>query len=146
MKSIVQWLTLTWLGKLINVLDTFTSVSITLIFVYFLRSSRTGFRQTETMINRLIAWAVNTGLIASKISVLTLIFVRSVLKLQGDKDANLDASRLSSSQITSYIYFSTASGANVCQFTRLGMNKKANSIHSLLQLPTCDVCSAASYL
>lgn len=48
-------------------------VLISAALVYFLRSSRTGYQSTENMINRLIIYSVNTGLVTSAMSIVILI-------------------------------------------------------------------------
>lgn len=79
MDSVTDWLEITWLGKMINAFDVASSVLITGLVIFYLHRNRTGFKPTETMINRLIIFSVNTGLITSIDTVLGLIFVRSAL-------------------------------------------------------------------
>ncbi|KAI5121948.1 hypothetical protein M0805_002019 [Coniferiporia weirii] len=50
-----------------------TDVAIASVLVYLLYSSRSGFRRTDTVINRLIVYTVNTGLITALCAVAALI-------------------------------------------------------------------------
>ncbi|RDB26984.1 hypothetical protein Hypma_005046 [Hypsizygus marmoreus] len=46
-------------------------IAISLALVYFLNQSRSGFRSTENIIDRLILYSVNVGLVTSAISIVT---------------------------------------------------------------------------
>lgn len=73
--EIYRWLEITWIGIIINALDATTSVLIASFSIYYLLRERTGFKRSETIVNRLIIYAINTGLVTSICSILTLIFV-----------------------------------------------------------------------
>ncbi|KAI5116215.1 hypothetical protein M0805_006766 [Coniferiporia weirii] len=59
--------------RTINVITMCSDVFIAGVLVYLLQNSRTGFKRSETMINRLVAFAVNTGLITSINAVISLV-------------------------------------------------------------------------
>ena len=71
----LEWLEITWLGKMINAFEASSSILITGLVIFYLQGTRTGFKKTETMINRLIIFSVNTGLLTSIDTALSLIFV-----------------------------------------------------------------------
>lgn len=75
LEMVEEWLTITWLAKTVDVLDAFTSLLLALLVIFYLQRSRTGFRKTESMINRLVLWSVNTGLLTSICAIFALIFV-----------------------------------------------------------------------
>ena len=58
--------------RTINVITCVTDTVIALMLVWYLHNSRTGIRQTDTMLNKLIIFAVNTGLITSLDSIASL--------------------------------------------------------------------------
>ena len=58
--------------RTINVITCVTDSVIALMLVWYLHNSRTGIRQTDTMLNKLIIFAVNTGLITSLDSIASL--------------------------------------------------------------------------
>ena len=84
MITIEDWLAITWLAKMIDVLDAATISLITILIIYFLQRGRTGFRRTESMINRLILWTISTGLLTCICAIITLIFVRVLGLLLND--------------------------------------------------------------
>ncbi|PIL32312.1 hypothetical protein GSI_05558 [Ganoderma sinense ZZ0214-1] len=57
-----------------NAAATVTDVLLTTILVYSLHKSRTGIKRTDSMINVLIMYAVNTGLLTSAFNILCLVF------------------------------------------------------------------------
>ena len=59
--------------RTINVITCVTDTVIALMLVYYLHTSRTGIRQTDSMLNKLIVFAVNTGLITSVDSIISLV-------------------------------------------------------------------------
>lgn len=59
----------------VNVLNMFTSVLITILVTFYLHRGRTGFKKTDSIINWLIVFSVNTGLLTSILSVLAVVFV-----------------------------------------------------------------------
>ncbi|KAI0029306.1 hypothetical protein K488DRAFT_88877 [Vararia minispora EC-137] len=56
----------------INIATAITDVSITTAMCFYLQSSRTGFRRTDSMLNRLTLFCVNTGLLTSTDAVCSL--------------------------------------------------------------------------
>lgn len=80
MTSAEQWLTVTWLAKTVAALDASSGVLLAGLVIFLLHINRTGFRRTESMINRLIVLTINTGLLTSICAVLTLIFVSRKLR------------------------------------------------------------------
>lgn len=78
MKSTLEWLKVAWLAKLVHGFDAVTGVSLVVAFVIYLRRARTGFRKTETMINRLVVFTIHVGILTSVCGVLALIFVSPV--------------------------------------------------------------------
>lgn len=76
MTSAEEWLTVTWLAKTVTALDAASGVLLAGLVIFLLHRNRTGFRRTESMINRLIVLTMNTGLLTSICAVMTLIFVR----------------------------------------------------------------------
>ncbi|KAL5504748.1 hypothetical protein ACEPAH_7411 [Sanghuangporus vaninii] len=64
-----------WLSKLVNSLSAGTDVSIAAVLIYLLHRSRTGFRRSETLINRLIFFTINTSALTSIIAVFSVIFI-----------------------------------------------------------------------
>lgn len=78
MGTSAEWLSITWLSKMVNSFDAATSVIIALLTIFFLQRNRTGFHKTESMINRLIVWTMSTGLLTSICAILALIFVCTI--------------------------------------------------------------------
>ncbi|KAL5480184.1 hypothetical protein ACEPAI_1454 [Sanghuangporus weigelae] len=64
-----------WLGRASESLVVVSDFSIAGSLIFYLHHSRTGFRKTETMVNRLIILTINTGLSTSIVATLTLIFI-----------------------------------------------------------------------
>ncbi|THG95619.1 hypothetical protein EW145_g7924 [Phellinidium pouzarii] len=63
-----------WIAKLINSLMVSADFAIAAALIYYLNHSRTGFKRSETMINRLIVFTIHTGLATSVFATLSLIF------------------------------------------------------------------------
>lgn len=57
----------------INSLMAISDAAIALVLSFLLHQSRSGFRHTETMINRLIIFTINTGVLTGICAVMTLI-------------------------------------------------------------------------
>lgn len=57
----------------VNALSVATDVAIALALVFLLRKTRSGIRQSDTLINKLIAYSINTSLVTSICSVGVLI-------------------------------------------------------------------------
>ncbi|THH12067.1 hypothetical protein EW145_g236 [Phellinidium pouzarii] len=70
----VQLLSIIYLERAFTVVAAFTDVTITVVLVYFLQTSRTGFKKTNTLVSRLIVYTINTGLIPGLSSVTSMIF------------------------------------------------------------------------
>ncbi|KAI5122024.1 hypothetical protein M0805_008015 [Coniferiporia weirii] len=75
MKSFIEVATIAWLSKLTNALAAAADVVIAAVLIVLLHRSRTGVRRSETIINRLIIFTVNTGLLTSFCAILAVIFV-----------------------------------------------------------------------
>lgn len=63
------------LAQTINVLNAVCDIMISIAMVYLLHKSRTGLKQSNTMINRLVIFVVNTGLLTSACATLALILL-----------------------------------------------------------------------
>jgi hypothetical protein len=63
-----------FLTKAINVITAFTDSAIAGALVYLLHTSRTGYARTQTLINRLIVFCVNTGAATGLSAILVLVF------------------------------------------------------------------------
>ena len=68
-----ELLTIFTLTRVINSTTALADASIALVLVYLLQSSRSGFKRSDTIINRLIAFAINTGLITGVCAIISLI-------------------------------------------------------------------------
>jgi len=67
--------TLAWAGLASLACDAACDSFITLTLVYYLHTSRTGFKRTESLINRLITWTINTGLLTSIFAIADFICI-----------------------------------------------------------------------
>ena len=63
-----------YIPKIISAVVTATDVCILGVTTYLLHMSRSGFSRTENVINRLIIYAVNTGILTCTCAILTLVF------------------------------------------------------------------------
>ncbi|KAJ8086183.1 hypothetical protein PM082_005006 [Marasmius tenuissimus] len=73
---LVTWLDLNMLKRLsntINVLGVASDVAIAGGLFYHLHNSRTGFQKSDTMIRKLIAFSVSTGLLTSVCAIASLV-------------------------------------------------------------------------
>ncbi|PAV15935.1 hypothetical protein PNOK_0879300 [Pyrrhoderma noxium] len=73
-----SWLlipTINWLTKTANSLSTITDVSISATLIFLLHRSRTGYKRSDSMINRLIVFTVNTGAVTSICALCVIICV-----------------------------------------------------------------------
>ncbi|KAJ3838648.1 hypothetical protein F5878DRAFT_619006 [Lentinula raphanica] len=61
-----------------NVLGIVSDLAITFLMIYLLQRSKTGFRNTTDVLNRLIVFTFNTGIPTSLLSILTLILLEGV--------------------------------------------------------------------
>ena len=71
------------ISKSIGVLGAVADVSIAAVLIFFLQRSRTGFKKSETIINRLIIYSVNTGLLTGLVAIVSVIMVCSLVFLNG---------------------------------------------------------------
>lgn len=63
------------LSRAINALAAVSDVAIAVSLIFLLQRSRTGFRRSDTVINRLILFSLNTGLLTSIDALLSLITI-----------------------------------------------------------------------
>lgn len=75
MESFLDLLSLDWLLKLTNSINAVTDILITAALIALLHRSRTGFRRSDNMINRLILFTVNTGALTSILAIIIVIMV-----------------------------------------------------------------------
>ncbi|KAH8109884.1 hypothetical protein DFH11DRAFT_893616 [Phellopilus nigrolimitatus] len=62
-------------SRSINILGAASDIMIAFTLIFLLQRSRTGFSRSETIINRLILFTINTGLLTSLCALMSLIFV-----------------------------------------------------------------------
>jgi len=74
-KTLKQLSDLFVLEKVLNVFGVVSDFSIAGTLIFLLHRSRTGWKQTDTIVNRLILFSVNTGLVTSLCAIFALIFV-----------------------------------------------------------------------
>ncbi|EJD07972.1 uncharacterized protein FOMMEDRAFT_16510 [Fomitiporia mediterranea MF3/22] len=75
LSSFAEVPSIAWLSKTANSLAAATDVSIAITLIFLLHRSRTGFRRSETMINRLIIFTINTGAVTSVCALFAVLFV-----------------------------------------------------------------------
>lgn len=63
------------LSRAVNAMGAASDLAIALTLVALLHRARTGFRRSETIINRLILFSINTGLLTSMCAVLSLVTI-----------------------------------------------------------------------
>ncbi|KAJ7638495.1 hypothetical protein FB45DRAFT_903044 [Roridomyces roridus] len=63
------------LSMSVNVLGAVSDFLIAMILVYYLRQSKTGFKRSDNMISKLIAFSVSTGLLTSICAILSLVSI-----------------------------------------------------------------------
>ncbi|KAI0706378.1 hypothetical protein C8Q76DRAFT_156951 [Earliella scabrosa] len=71
---IKEWPEMTWLSSAAFTCALVTDVLLTGMMIVCLRSSRTGIKSTETLLNTLIVYTINTGLLTSTLSLASLVF------------------------------------------------------------------------
>ncbi|PAV15923.1 hypothetical protein PNOK_0878100 [Pyrrhoderma noxium] len=76
MESFIDLLSLDWLLKLTNSINAVTDILITATLIALLHRSRTGFRRSDNMINRLILFTVNTGALTSILAIIIVIMIQ----------------------------------------------------------------------
>ncbi|KAI0788224.1 hypothetical protein C8Q74DRAFT_1256722 [Fomes fomentarius] len=64
-----------WTVLAYNVMASTADVILTATLVYILHNSRTGFRSTDTMINRLIMYTISTGLLTTLLNIISFALV-----------------------------------------------------------------------
>ncbi|KAH8105629.1 hypothetical protein DFH11DRAFT_1643011 [Phellopilus nigrolimitatus] len=72
-KLFAELLAIKNLTRSINVVNAIADAAIAASLVFLLHKSRTGFRQSETILNRLILFTVNTGLITGLTAIVCLV-------------------------------------------------------------------------
>lgn len=77
MTTFVELGSLKPLSMSVNALAAAGDVLIAVFLCTLLQQSRTGFRRSDTMINKLILFSINTGLLTSICAVMSLISVSS---------------------------------------------------------------------
>ena len=75
MKTLAELSTLLTLEKICNVLRAVSDISIAGALVFLLRQSRTGFKRSESIVNKLIIFSINTGAVTTLCAIMALIFV-----------------------------------------------------------------------
>lgn len=73
-----------WLSRMVNATGALTDTCIALALCYLLRRGRTGFRRTDTVVNRLVVVTVNTGLVTGVFGALGFIFVSILVFYRGE--------------------------------------------------------------
>lgn len=63
------------LEKVLNVFGAVSDFAIAGSLIFYLHRSRTGFKRSESMVNRLIIFSINTGAVTSVCAIMALIFV-----------------------------------------------------------------------
>jgi hypothetical protein len=63
------------LSRAVNIFAVVSDVLIAATLIFLLQRSRTGFRQSETIINRCILFTINTGAMTSLFAVMSLVTV-----------------------------------------------------------------------
>ena len=63
------------LSRSVNILSAASDIAIAGCLIFLLQSSRTGFNRSDSIINRLIMFSMNTGLLTSLDAIASLIFV-----------------------------------------------------------------------
>ena len=74
--SFTQLPSLDNISRAVNAMGAASDLAIALVLVVLLHRARTGFSKSETIINRLIVFSINTGMLTSTFAVLSLITVR----------------------------------------------------------------------
>ncbi|EJD07849.1 uncharacterized protein FOMMEDRAFT_74077, partial [Fomitiporia mediterranea MF3/22] len=76
--TITQFLTVRGIESATCVVAVFTDSFIAVTMIYLLRHMQSGFRRTESVINRLITYVVSSSLITSLSALLALIFLEAL--------------------------------------------------------------------
>ncbi|KIM52868.1 hypothetical protein SCLCIDRAFT_481666 [Scleroderma citrinum Foug A] len=75
LKTFVEIENLKILSSAVNVTTAVTDVMIAACLCFLLQKSRTGFRRSDNMINKLIMFSINTGLLTSLFAIASLISI-----------------------------------------------------------------------
>ena len=77
MKTLAELSTLITLEKICNILGAVSDLSIATTLVILLRNSRSQsrFKQTQTLVNRMIMFSIKTGLITSLCAIMAFVSV-----------------------------------------------------------------------
>ena len=131
-----EWISISWLAKVVDVLDAFTSLLLALLVIFFLQRSHTGFVKTQSMINRLIVWTISTGLLTSVCAILALIFV-SIHR--NGRDGRLIWTQVSIKPST-FIYIAFYGITSKCSyFSYTPAETTTKNMRSIRQLTPCNV-------
>ncbi|KAH8105625.1 hypothetical protein DFH11DRAFT_1630024 [Phellopilus nigrolimitatus] len=68
-------LTIWWLSVTVNSLTAASDVAVAAALIFYLNRARTGFQRSESAINRLIFFSINTGLVTSVSAIISVIFL-----------------------------------------------------------------------
>ncbi|KAI0788212.1 hypothetical protein C8Q74DRAFT_1256579 [Fomes fomentarius] len=78
--DIRYWPQLTWLSSGGFPFALVTDVMLTCMMIIYFRTSRTGLKSTETLLNTLIVYTINTGLLTSTLSLCSLVLALALPK------------------------------------------------------------------
>ncbi|KAI0373627.1 hypothetical protein BV20DRAFT_962846 [Pilatotrama ljubarskyi] len=73
-RSFARWASHSWLSAIPFAFSVAIDVVLTTTLIVILHKSRTGMRQTDSLLNVLIVYTVNTGLLTSTLSILCVVF------------------------------------------------------------------------
>lgn len=93
------------LSMSVNVLAAAGDVAITIAIVVFLESAKSGFTWSNNIINRLMLFSINTGLLTSLCACMSLLFVRSSCSLRASRVLNADPQILTLPNTLAYFAF-----------------------------------------
>ena len=141
MTSLTQLQTLLTLEKVCNVLGAVSDISIAGTLVFLLRKSRTGFKRTETLVNRLVMFSINTGLITSMCAIMALVSVRpTFLALLSPTNIDIVFLKVLAWPNTFlYIAFYLLISRRECSPNITVTNPYSFANYSVHKLSTCDV-------
>jgi len=114
-------------ATIVNIVDASLSLAVAIDVLiaaslsYYLHTSRSGIRSTDTLINRLMVYAINNGILTSVFDIITLVFVTievdnliflSVFQVVGNLYTNSMLATLNSRRPTSGLATSTTTDAS----------------------------------
>ncbi|KAL5524130.1 hypothetical protein ACEPAG_8303 [Sanghuangporus baumii] len=73
LQHLAQLVTIVRYERAMNVIVLITDTAIALVLIYLLWSRRSGFKKTESIINRLVAFTIGTGLITSIMAIVAFV-------------------------------------------------------------------------